>query len=155
MLKELNQKYKKSIVHFFKFQAVGVINFFVDYGVLSLLNLVFGMPLVIANIISYTCGLINSFVINRYWTFKVKLKFFSTHFLVFVFVNLVSLGINTLAVHILGDLYALPNILAKLIATAFSFTVNFAGNKLLVFRNMDDTDAKTQATAVNHKRKRR
>ena len=51
-----------------------------------------------------------------------------------MFVNLVSLGVNTLAVYILGELYGLPNFWAKLIATAFSFIVNFAGNKLLVFR---------------------
>ncbi len=152
MRKELYQKYKKGIGHFIKFQAVGVVNFFVDYGVLSLLNVVFGWPLVLSNIISYTCGVINSFVFNRYFTFKMKLKFFSTRhirlknrtihaiflssdFIKFIFVNLVSLGVNTLAVYILGDLYGLPNIIAKVIATVFSFTVNFAGNKLLVFKN--------------------
>lgn len=151
-MKELFQKYKKGIVHFIKFQAVGVINFFVDYGVLSLLNLVLGWPLVLSNVISYTCGVVNSFVWNRYWTFKMKLKFTSVYsirlskrtihpvflsadFMKFIFVNLVSLGVNTLAVYILGDLYGLPNIIAKLIATVFSFTVNFAGNKLLVFKD--------------------
>jgi len=152
MPKELFRKYKKSIGHFIKFQAVGVINFFVDYGVLSLLNLVLGWPLVLSNVVSYTCGVVNSFFWNRFWTFKMKLKFFSTYsirlpkrtihpvflsadFMKFIFVNLVSLGVNTLAVYILGDLYGLPNIIAKLIATVFSFTVNFAGNKLLVFKD--------------------
>ncbi len=152
VLKKLFQKYKNGLVHFFKFQVVGVVNFFVDYGVLSLLNLVLGWPLVLSNVISYTCGVINSFVWNRFWTFKIKLKFFSVYsiqlpqrtihpvflsadFIKFIFVNLVSLGVNTLAVYILGDLYGLPNIIAKLIATVFSFTVNFAGNKLLVFKD--------------------
>jgi putative flippase GtrA len=151
-VKELFQKYKKGIVHFIKFQAVGIVNFLVDYGVLSLLNLVLGWPLVLSNIISYTCGVVNSFFWNRFWTFKMKLKFFSVYsirlnnrilhpvflsadFMKFIFVNLVSLGVNTLAVYILGDLYGLPNIIAKLIATVFSFTVNFAGNKLLVFKD--------------------
>ncbi len=152
MRKELFKKYKKDIGHFIKFLAVGVINFFVDFGVLSLLNVVLGWPLVLSNIISYTCGVINSFVFNRYFTFKMKLKFFSirhirlknrtihpiflsSDFIKFIFVNLVSLGVNTLAVYILGDLYGLPNIIAKVIATGFSFIVNFAGNKLLVFKN--------------------
>ena len=39
-----------------------------------------------------------------------------------------------MAVFILADLYVLDTFPAKLIATAFSFTVNYAGNKLLVFR---------------------
>ena len=140
MLKALYEKYRKHIIHFIKFQVVGVLNFLVDYGVLSLLNRGLGMPLVISNIISYTCGLVNSFLINRYWTFKTKLKFLSVHFLLFVFVNLISLGVNTLAVYILGDLYGLPNIVAKLVATMFSFAVNFAGNKLLVFRENNNSE---------------
>ena len=151
MLKELYRKHKTSIGHFIKFIVVGVVNFLVDYGVLTLLNVVLGWPLVLSNIISYSCGVINSFLLNRFWTFKMKLKFFSKYnirlknktihpvfvsfdFLKFIFVNLASLGVNTLAVYILGDLYGLPTIVAKLVATAFSFTVNFAGNKLLVFK---------------------
>ena len=146
--------------------CVGVLNFLVDFGVLSLLNLALGWPLVISNVISYTCGVVNSFIFNRFWTFKMKLRFFSYHnvtlsprqggqprtlrlwffsadFIKFVFVNLISLGVNTLAVYILGELYGLPNIWTKLIATGFSFIVNFAGNKLLVFRET--------APAVQHK----
>ncbi len=151
LLKDFVLKNRKNLGHFVKFMVVGVVNFLVDYGVLTLLNKAVGWPLVISNIISYSCGVINSFILNRYWTFKMKLRFFSRYdltlpkgrslhpvfvspdFMKFIFVNLVSLGVNTLSVHILGDLYGLPTIVAKLVATVFSFTVNFAGNKLLVF----------------------
>jgi putative flippase GtrA len=152
VLKELFQKHKTNIGHFMKFIVVGAVNFLVDYGILTLLNVVLGWPLVLSNIISYSCGVINSFLFNRYWTFKMKLKFFNSYsmrlknrtihpvfisfdFLKFIFVNLASLGVNTLAVYILGDLYGLPTIYAKLVATVFSFVVNFAGNKLLVFKD--------------------
>ncbi len=165
-MRKLYHKYRKNFWHFVKFICVGALNFAVDFGILSLLNVVLGWPLVISNVISYTCGVVNSFIFNRFWTFKMKLRFFtkytvtrslrgdaqsrtrriwflSTDFLKFVFVNLVSLGVNTLAVYILGELYGLPNFWAKLIATAFSFIVNFAGNKLLVFRE--------RTPAVQHK----
>ncbi len=145
-IKELYQKYKKGFWHFVKFQCVGVVNFFVDLGVFTLLHTVIGVGAVPSNIVSYSCGVINSFVLNRYWTFKVKLKFLSVDFLKFIFVNLVSLGINTLAIYILVDLYSLNPTLSKVIATAFSFTINFAGNKLLVFR--EDRQAKNQAPAA-------
>ncbi len=120
-------------MHFVKFLTVGAINFFLDFGILTLLNQGFGWPLVPSNVISYSCGVVNSFFLNRFWTFKQKRRFISRYFLIFVFVNLISLGVNTLAVYILGGLYGLPNIFAKLLASVFSFTVNFAGNKLLVF----------------------
>lgn len=133
-IKVLYQKYKKGFWHFVKFQCVGVVNFFVDLGVFTLLHTVIGLNAVPSNIVSYSCGIVNSFMLNRYWTFKIKLKFISLDFLKFLFVNLLSLGVNTLAVYILVDLYDLNPTLSKIIATAFSFTVNFAGNKLLVFR---------------------
>lgn len=141
MIKRLFLKYKKGIVHFAKFVVVGAVNFLVDFGVLTLLTGVFGMLVAPANIISYSCGIINSFFLNRYWTFKIKHKFISVHFAKFVLVNLVSLSVNTLAVWVLIDLYGLSsglfgveNLYAKLIAAIFSVSVNFAGNKLLVFR---------------------
>ena len=140
MLRALSKKHKRNIGYFLKFQVVGIINFFVDYGVFFLLTSVLSMMTALANIISYSCGIINSFLWNRYWTFKIRHSFFSLHFLKFVFVNLISLGVNTVAVWILVELYAfnaglfgMENFFAKLIATVFSFTVNFAGNKLLVF----------------------
>ncbi len=145
---KLFDKYKKSIGHFIKFMAVGAVNFFVDLGIFTLLHTVIGIIAVPSNIVSYSCGVVNSYLLNRYWTFKIKLDFISAYklksgvairflsvpFLKFVFVNLISLGVNTLAVYILIDLYSLDPTLSKLIATVFSFVVNFAGSKLLVFR---------------------
>ena len=155
-------KHKKHIVHFIKFGVVGTTNFCLDFLILTLLAgltwpFVFhglGWPVAIANTISYTCGIINSFILNRYWTFKIRLSFFETYtvkpgrvftngacirffsvaFLKFIFVNLVSLGVNTLTMFILVDLYQMDNLPAKIIATGLSFIVNFAGSKLLVFR---------------------
>ena len=150
------RKYKKSIFHFMKFAAVGVVNLGVDYGILTLLHVVAGIHIVPSNVVSYSCGVINSFFLNRYWTFKIHLKFFSEYtlkpgilfkdgarfkfisppFMKFIFVNLLSLGVNTLTMYILVDLYSLTiynNLIAKLIATFFSFVVNFAGSKFLVF----------------------
>ena len=140
-MKEFLIKNKKATLQFGKFLVVGAVNFLVDFGIFKLLTVALSMLVAPANVISYTSGVINSFLLNRYWTFKIKHKFVSVHFAKFVFVNLVSLGVNTLAVWVLVDLYhfsdglfGVQNLYAKLIATVFSFTVNFAGNKLLVFR---------------------
>ena len=159
MIKTIYEKYKRGLWHFGKFIVVGIINFIVDYGILYVLTVFAGMLTAPANMISYSCGVVNSFLLNRYWTFKIKHSFFSTHFVKFVFVNLVSLGVNTLAVWILVDLYmfntglfGMENFWAKLIATVFSFTVNFAGNKLLVFkdeRHEDMTEVKKEETNID------
>lgn len=148
-------KYKKSIGHFIKFMCVGAVNFGVDLGIFTLLHTVIGIGAVPANIVSYSCGIINSYILNRYWTFKIKLRFFSEYtlksgskvrflsvpFMKFIFVNLISLGVNTLTVHILVNLYSLDPTLSKIAATVFSFVVNFAGSKLLVFKENDVNQA--------------
>ncbi len=156
------EKYKKSIWHFVKFMLVGAVNFGVDIGVFTLLHAVLGIDSVFASIVSYSCGVINSFFLNKYWTFKInikflsvytlrsgaRVKFFSRHFLKFVFVNLISLGVNALTMLILVKLYSLHtwnDYLAKIIATGFSFVVNFAGSKLLVFK---ENDANTPAGEI-------
>jgi putative flippase GtrA len=165
---------KKDIVHFVKFAVVGAANFCLDFLILTLLSkgltwpFVFhglGWPVALANTISYTCGIINSFILNRYWTFNIRLRFFdcyavkpgrlfkngarirffSVPFLKFIFVNLVSLGVNTLTMFILVDLYQLSSLPAKIIATGFSFVVNFAGSKLLVFRDSDTNKARGES----------
>lgn len=154
---------KKNIIHFIKFAVVGTSNFCLDFIILTLLSKGLtwpfvlhglGWPVAISNTISYTCGIINSFILNRYWTFQIRLKFFDTYalkpgrvlkcgarirffsvaFMKFIFVNLISLGVNTLTMFILADLYHMGNLPAKIIAAAISFVVNFAGSKLLVFR---------------------
>lgn len=146
---KISDNQRKTISQFLKFMVVGIINFIVDFGVFKILSSAVGLPVVLSNIISYTCGVLNSFFINRYWTFKIRHKFVSVHFAKFVFVNLISLGVNTLAVWVLVDLYGftsglfgIENLYAKLIATVFSFTVNFAGNKFLVFKE-DNKEQKT------------
>jgi putative flippase GtrA len=149
-IKKLYQKYKKGFWHFVKFQCVGVVNFAVDYGLFTLLNGVVGWPVGISNTISYSCGIVNSFLLNRYWTFRLKLKFFSLDFLKFVLVNVLGWGVNTLTMVILVNGYSLSakglglfeNIVPKLIATVLSFIINFAGSKLLVFR--EDKQIKKQ-----------
>lgn len=153
---KLFDKYKKSIVHFVKFMAVGAVNFGVDLGIFTLLHAVAGIDAVPASIVSYSCGVINSYFLNKFWTFKIDIKFssvytlksgkrirfFSQHFLRFICVNLISLGVNALTMYILVELYSLHtwnDVLAKIIATGFSFVVNFAGSKLLVFRESERT----------------
>jgi putative flippase GtrA len=126
---------KMVIVQFGKFMLVGVLNFLVDQGIFNLLNYVFLVNYILAKTISYSCGVINSYFFNRMWTFKQKLKYLSWDFAKFIFVNLISMGVSLLAMYIFVNRFMMPNWLASVLSTFFSFTVNFAGNKLLVFKD--------------------
>jgi len=62
-----------------KFGTVGVMNTIIDIVVLNLLTQVFkfrksftikGKTFMIANVVSVTCSMINSFIFNKIWTFN-------------------------------------------------------------------------------------
>jgi putative flippase GtrA len=53
-----------------RFAAVGVMNTAVDWLVFNLLILVLGAPPIASNAVSYACGVANSFMWNRAWTFR-------------------------------------------------------------------------------------
>ncbi len=135
---------KTVTIQFLKFVLIGVMNTLIDLGIYTLLTAVIGVPLIPANIVSYTCGVLNSYFWNSRWTFKQTQKRTVLTFVLFIIVNLVSLGVSTLVlslcnqnIHIANEFWQL--IVCKVIATACSLIVNFIGNKLIVFRQKNDS----------------
>lgn len=60
----------KEIKRIAKFGAVGVINTLLDFVILDILHLKFGMELILANLVSTTIAMIFSYVANRHIVFK-------------------------------------------------------------------------------------
>jgi len=60
---------KQERVRFLKFSFVGITGAIVDFGVLNLTSLVFNVPLLWAQAISFTAAVINNFLWNRFWTY--------------------------------------------------------------------------------------
>ncbi|MEG6565776.1 GtrA family protein [Thermoanaerobacterium saccharolyticum] len=122
---------KAGFIQFIKFNLVGIVNTLVDFSVFTVLTF-FGMYYMAAQVISYSCGVANSFIMNKYWTFGAKSTPHGYEVFKFIAVNGVSLAVS------LSILYPLKPILgvisAKVIATLFSMMINFVGSKLWVFK---------------------
>lgn len=56
-----------------KFALVGVVNTLIDFAVYALLTTI-GVNYILAQWISYSAGILNSYVMNRKWTFEKKEK---------------------------------------------------------------------------------
>lgn len=54
---------------FLKFATVGAIGTVVDFGIFNLLNIVFHIPPVYAQAISFAVAVVNNFMWNRHWTY--------------------------------------------------------------------------------------
>lgn len=132
-------KLKDDIIKFVKFNAIGILNTAVDFVVYTLLSAV-GFSLVPAQIVSYACGMLNSYLFNSRWTFKDKV-FTASKGARFVLVNLVALGVSIGILALCKQMWGLEGMFAKAAAVPFSLVVNFLGNRLFVFGSGKDDGA--------------
>lgn len=130
------EKLKKLFFQAVKFGLVGVINTLVDYGVYTLLLFIpfFKENYVLAQVLGYSAGLINSLVLNKRWTFSQREPMTKGQLASFLLVNLVALAVSTGILVLTQENLQLNRYAGKIIATVGSMAVNFLGNKLLVFR---------------------
>jgi putative flippase GtrA len=118
-----------------KFGAVGVLNTLVDLGLYFALTRwlgLAGLP-VLAKGISYSAGILNSFLWNRNWTFRSQASTWKT-LVIFVLVNLAGLGMNTGALQLGLNVFHLTELVSLGLATGFTLAWNFLLSKFVVFR---------------------
>lgn len=122
----------RELIGFLKFNAVGVINTLVDTAIYSLLVLT-GLDTSIAQVISYSAGVANSYIFNSRWTFRDKETSFKKTVL-FIAVNLVSLSVSIAIIELCTRQFGIDKFIAKLISLPFSILINFLGSRFLVFK---------------------
>lgn len=129
------KQYWQPLKQFLKFNVVGILNTAIDLLVFAFLNGVLGFGDALSKTISYSCGVLNSYLWNSRWTFKQEQKRTRKEFLLFVLVNLVSYGASLGVLYACRTWFGIENgTVRNLIATPVSVIINFIGNKLFVFR---------------------
>ncbi|PKM76651.1 MAG: hypothetical protein CVU90_11215 [Firmicutes bacterium HGW-Firmicutes-15] len=123
---------KHQIIQFLSFCLVGLGNTAVDFTVFFLLNLA-GVPYLFAQMISYSSGIVNSFILNRKWTFRLTYNTNVIEVAKFIIVNGLSLLVSSCLIYILHDINQMNLWIAKIAATGVGIAVNFIGSRLWVF----------------------
>jgi putative flippase GtrA len=131
-MKQLIARHHHSIGEFIKFALVGMLNTGVDVAIFFMLTWL-GIPYVAAQVVSYSCGAANSYLLNKVWTFR-SCGLSYAEIVRFVVVNLTSLGISVVFLTLLHDKAELGLAAAKGGATVCALAANFLGNKLWVFK---------------------
>ena len=118
-----------------RFSMVGVMNTAVDFLMFTLCQSVFGIGYSVSQIIGYSFGVINSYILNKKFTFedrKVSKKTFQ-ELLQFVIVNAVSLCVTIIAMNVLIVSLNRGVYLSKILVTLLAQITNYLGYKLWVF----------------------
>lgn len=135
------------IAQVFRFGVVGGINTIVDLLVLNLLIFLThtgrtGIMFALFKAVAFTCAVLNSYLLNRSWTFKpATQKRQTVEGAQFLFVSIVGAVVNVgsssyVATYTHPGWAVNPNLwpsIAALVGTAFSLGFNFVGYKFWVF----------------------
>ncbi|HEY8805504.1 MAG TPA: GtrA family protein, partial [Clostridium sp.] len=90
---------------------------------------------IISQILSYSSGTLNSYILNKFWTFNdTKTNKKTTKEIVqFVVVNSASLGVSLIGLSILMKDNSMNPFFAKIISMVLAQVVNFLGYRFWVF----------------------
>ncbi len=134
----------KEFERFLKFATVGVIGMVVDFTILNLLHKVFGLPVLVANIFSFSAAVVSNFTWNRLWTFpESRQRPLASQLGQFALVNLVGLGINEIVLY--GVLTAIRGLvpdpwnynLAKAFAIGVVLFWNYFINRMWTYKGIE------------------
>lgn len=142
----LNNKRFKPII---RFGCVGCLNTLVDFGVFTLINSFFGVNYIVSQILSYSSGTLNSYILNKHWTFNdTKTSKKTTKEIVqFIVVNSASLGVSLISLSILMNNSSMNSSFAKIISMVLAQVVNFLGYRFWVFGTIVRSISSTKRSA--------
>ncbi len=117
-----------------RFATVGLLTTAIDIVLFSLLAVGAGIPAVAANTVSYSTGILTSFLLNRFWTFGLSARERSAFHHAFRFgaSNLVGLLLSNLIVALF--LLVMPKVFAKGLSVPLVFIWNYGAARFWVFR---------------------
>ena len=121
--------------HFIRFVCVGCLNTMFDFGIFSVLNSLFGINYLLSQIVSYSGGTLNSYLLNKFWTFNDSktIKKTTREMIQFITVNAASLGVSLIALSFLMNDSSMNSFIAKIISMVLAQVVNFLGYRFWVF----------------------
>lgn len=134
----------REFTRFLKFATVGAFGMVVDLTVLNVLHKAFGLPLLVANSISFTAAVLSNFTWNRLWTFpESRDRSIGTQLLQFAVVNIIGLAINNAVLWTFFRLFSpfIPDPwdynLAKILAIGVVLFWNYFVNRKWTYRGIE------------------
>ncbi len=125
------EKYKKVI----KYVIAGGVATFVNLGALFVCVEYFRLWYLISAVISFVCGLVTSYILQKFWTFKDgKTKNMHIQFAGFTIFALGILALNTALMYLFVDVLKIWYLLAQAFAALLIAFINFNFFNRIIFK---------------------
>ena len=122
-----------SVRQFVKFGLVGILNTIITISIIFVFMKLLNISYIISNVVGYLFGFINSFILNKIWTFASKKSIGRESFL-FVVIFVVCYSLQLILLIILKEKLQIKPEYAQIISIIFYSILNFTGNKFITFR---------------------
>lgn len=155
-MKKIFEKYPV-ILQILKFGVTGIMNTGIDFlvlnGLMWLTKTYSGRLIILLNIISFSIAVTNSYLWNKYWTFKVKgKKEIPQEFIKFLTISIVGALINSSILFIfttyIDPLFGISKgiwaNIGKLLATGVALIWNFIGYKFWALKSREQNNKITK-----------
>lgn len=117
---------KQLVKQIFNFGIVGVVAFFIDYGIMNILYTKLGINLLIANTCGFVISTIVNYILSKKHVFNMKT---SNAFIKFTILSILGLLINNITMSLCVDYLILGTLVSKILATCVCMVWNFITKK--------------------------
>jgi len=115
------------------FFLIGVIASLIDIGLLYFFTSCIGVWYLLAATLSYCCGIVVSYLMNKFLTFHDKNRHYGIQFTAFVIISFSCLLVNICIIWLAVAFFSADYLLAKVFATCCAFFWNYYGQSRITF----------------------
>jgi len=116
------------------FLLIGALASAIDIGLLYYLTEFAGIWYIASATLSYCCGTIVSYGMNKYLNFHDGSRQYLSQFMTFAAISVSCLMMNLGIIWLAVEIFSIGYISAKILATLFAFFWNYHGQKTITFR---------------------
>jgi dolichol-phosphate mannosyltransferase len=121
----------KTLIHFLQ---VGVIASLIDLGLLYVFTEYFGIWYLLSAAVSYICGMIVSYTLNKRFTFHNVNKQYLRQFFLFALISASGLVVNISMMFFAVTVFSIYYLYAKVIAIGITFFWNYSLQSRITFQ---------------------
>jgi putative flippase GtrA len=125
-------------IQFIRYGFVAVAAFIVDFGLLFVFTHYLGLYYLASSVLSFLISLILNYFLSTLWVFSHSPRKRSAEIGVFLAINMVGLGLNTLIIGLATSKFGIYYLYSKLIAAAIVFFWSFFARRYYIFRKVAD-----------------